>query len=355
MVPWAPLALTGVTTALLAVPVTPALIELRRRRDAVPLPTTRHDARITNFADSFYTRLEPLRPQLELCRLRREILRIHDERGDVVLVGCEDFDFGPHLLRGVSAVMFGGPAQVPAARVIEADIYAENLQIGKGTAIRAALSAGDAILEPESAVLRWLHARGNVWLREGSSVYGRISADQSVILSRGCSFERLHAPRIIAVSSDDQGLLDALEPYQEVGQENSGADNTLDCLRRVRVQGDFILPAGETMYANVIATGDVRIAAGAQLFGNAKSYRHTFVEEDARIDGSLVCGQSVRLDAKSFVRGPVTAEKNVLMMRGSRIGSAEAPSTLSATHISISPGCQLHGTIWARAEGRIEE
>jgi len=124
---WAPLALTSVTAALLALPVTPALYELWKRGDATPLPTSRHDGRIANFADVLRSRLEPLRPQLERCRSQRELLRTCIDGMDVLLVGCnsQDFDFDPRVIEGIDAVMFSQDALIPAERVVEADVYSD--------------------------------------------------------------------------------------------------------------------------------------------------------------------------------------------------------------------------------------
>ncbi len=87
MPPWAPLALTTLTAALLAVPVTPALYELWKRADAAPLPTSRHDGRIANFAEAFRSRLQPLLPQLERCRNQRQLVRTCIEGMEVLLEG----------------------------------------------------------------------------------------------------------------------------------------------------------------------------------------------------------------------------------------------------------------------------
>src|SRR5579863_7669078 len=156
---WAPFALTGVTATLLLLPVTPALYELRKRRDAAPLPTSRHDGRIANFADAFQSRLEPLLPQLKKCRDEHELLRTHIDGMEVLLVGSHDFYFDPDAMKGVNAVMCGEAATVPAGRVVEADVYADSsLELGEDAVLRCALGESDIILGENSAVMRWLHA-----------------------------------------------------------------------------------------------------------------------------------------------------------------------------------------------------
>src|ERR1700693_5497925 len=185
---WAPLALASVTAALLAVPVTPALYELWKRADATPLPTSGHDCRVGNFAEAFRSRVQPLLPQLEACRTQRELSRTCIEGMEVLLVGRDDFDFDPRLTDGVAAVMLSEAALIPSGYVVEADVFTGiGLDLGERAALRAALWEGDIILGENSAVLRWLHADGSIFLRRGSTAYGRPSAGRSIRLSPECS------------------------------------------------------------------------------------------------------------------------------------------------------------------------
>ena len=377
MWPWAPLGLTTVTAALLALPVTPALYELWKRGDAAPLPTSRHDGRIANFADIFRSRLAPLRTQLERCRTQREVFRTSIDGMQVLLVGSddEDFDFHPSLTAGVDAVMLSQSALIPAGTVVEADVCADSiLEVGEGSALRAARGASDIILGKNSVVLRWLHADGTIRLRSGSNANGRLSAGQSIWLEPGCVFEHMHAPQILTLDShqDDADQRDTRfvpsngrvcqnhvcqtrEDAGEVAQTDPDASDAFTSSRkRIRIQGDFVLSAGETLHANVIATGEVHLGAGARLFGTAKSYKDAVIEEDACVHGGIVCGGTVWLGPRSFVAGPVLAEADVFIARGARVGEPDALTTISSCRIQVADGCQLHGTVWARVRGSVE-
>ncbi len=367
---WAPLALTSITAALLAIPVTPALYELWKREDAGPLPTSRHDGRIVNFAQAFRSRLEPLLPQLEQCRNQREVARVRIEGMEVLLVGSDDFDFHPAFTDGLAAVMFSHDALVPPERIVEADIFTEGaLDVGEGAALRAALSGNNIILGKNSAVLRWLHADGSIYLSPGSTAYGRLSAGQSIRLERGAGFQRMHAPQIVTVDVDERSTT----PYLHVpsafnlvptrahvcqtqgGEDPTEVKNAFASARpRIRIQGNFVLPAGETLNANVIATGEVHVASGARLYGSAKSYKDTVLEKDSCVHGSIVCGETVHLGERCFVTGPVMAERDVLIGRGSSVGGPDALTTISSSSTQIAPECLLHGTVWARVRGSVE-
>jgi hypothetical protein len=338
-------------------PVTPALYELWKRKDAAPLPTSRHDGRIANFAEALHLRLQPLRPHLERCHAAREMSRASLEGMEVLLVGCnaDDFDFDPTLTKGVDAVMFSESSHVPAGRLVDADIYADGaLYLGEGATVRAARSGSDVLLEKESNVLRWLHAQGAIHLREGSSAYARLSAGQSIRLERGCGFQHMHAPQILTLGadrgSDNSYLTDHICPTDSVPD----AGDAFASRPRMRIQGDYCLPAGDTLNANVIVTGELRLGSGSRLLGSAKSYKDTVLEKDACVHGSIVCGQTIRLGPRSFVAGPIMAEGDVVIARGSQVGAPDALTTISSCGAEIAIGCQLYGTVWARVRGNVE-
>ncbi|MGA8539341.1 MAG: hypothetical protein WB566_07565 [Terriglobales bacterium] len=370
MTSWAPLALTTVTAGLLALPITPALYELWKRGDATPLPTSRHDGRIRNFAEAFQLRLEPLRPQLERCRAKGETSRTSLEGMEVLLVGgnvggsisCDSdvFDFHKQLTKGIAALMSGGDVEIPAGRVVDADVYADGrVSLGEGAALRAAACRDDIILGKNSVVLRWLHTQASIYLRRGSIACGRLSAGQSIELEPETGFHHMHAPRILTVE-DGSGSF-STSRFHDCNSGAIGNDSITDSVnafkpeqRRFRIHGNFVLPAGETLNANVIATGDLRLCPGARLFGSVKSYGETILEKDACVHGSIVSRRTVRLGPCSFVVGPVIAEDEVLIAAGTLVGGRNALTTISSRVVQIAAGCELHGTVWARTRGTVE-
>jgi cytoskeletal protein CcmA (bactofilin family) len=369
MASWAPLGLISVTAALLAVPVMPALYELRKRGDVAPLPTSRHDGRIENFSAAFCSRVKPFLLQFEQCRAQREVSRTNLDGTEVLLVGRDDFDFDSAQMRGVAAVLCSD-LMIPAGRVVDSDVYAEkNLTLGRGSAVRAAFAHGDITVSSDSAILRWIHAQGRIFLAEGSAAYGRLSADLLICLQPGCSFQHMHAPSILTVRGDgDSAAADLPMPDTWVNgraksvtpkASDAGppiiADEPFASRRRVRVRGDFVLPPGETMNANLIATGDLRLASGSRFFGSAKSYRDLVVGQGASVEGSIISGRTLHLGVRCFVAGPILAEGEVVMSPGVQVGALGALTTISCRALRIASGCRLHGTVWARIRGLVED
>jgi cytoskeletal protein CcmA (bactofilin family) len=368
---WAVFALTGVTTALLGVPVAPTLFELCKRSDAAPLPASRHDDKITNFAEVFSARLETLRPRLERCASQAEMTRVRVDGTDVLLVGREQFDLTARLARGVSAMMCSHSVTLPEGHVLEADLHTDRtLQLLPHAVLRAGVAGEDAILGSDSAVLRWLHAHGSVHLQPGSTVYGRLSAGRFIHLQAGCVFEHMHAPKIHTVEQENSDGRSPLTcscffPQSKChiceieSNRRPESDDVHDIFashrRRIRRHGDFALSAHQTLNANVVATGSVRFGPHSRFMGNTKSYKDTFVDEGACVHGSLVCGRNLYLGERSSVAGPLMAEQDVVIGSGARVGRPDALTTIAARNIKIAAGCQLHGTVWARVQGVVED
>ena len=177
----------------------------------------------------------------------------------------------------------------------------------------------------------------------------------------------MQAPLIITGNLDDEGSASG-PAATHICQTNASEINHEDAekdaadvigifatsLPRIRIKGDFVLPGGEMLNANVIATGKLRLERGACLLGSAKGYKDIVLEEDACVHGSIVCGETVHLGPRCFVAGPVLAEGDVIIARGNRVGAPDALTTISSCGIQIEVGCQLHGTVWARLRGSVE-
>ena len=359
----APIGLVSVTAALLALPVIPAFYELHKRADVAPLPTSRHDGRIENFAHSFRSRIEPLLPTLDQCHVAGELRQMDLDGMEVLLVGDDHFDFSPERVGGVATIACSNPT-VPAGRVLQADLYsASDLYISEGAAIRSGFAEGDATLARNSMVLRWMHAGGHAYLREGSASYGRVSATKAICLEAGCRFERIRAPLVATAEANTDAGLDLTAPdlteddseSLAISYGQSGVDaGAFNPRPLARVHGDYVLPEGETVNSNIVATGDLRLRTNSRFLGSAKSHKDMYIEDGACVYGTIICGGVLHIGTNSFVAGPVMAEREIRISRGARIGTPEVLTTISSCSIRIETGCRIHGTIWARVRGTIE-
>jgi len=354
----APLALLSVTAVLLAIPVTPALFELQKRRDATALPTSRHDGRISNFADALRSRLQPVLAELESCVRNRTLSRARIEQSPVLVVGIPSFDFHPEAIRGCEVIICD-VTLIPRSSVVDADVYSlTTLEVADSAVVRAALAESDIRVGKNSTVLRWLHSGENACLQQGSMVYGRLSAVESIHLEAGSGFQHMYAPLILTGENDNSGRCRSSETFSAIQKNRAAGDSAGIAVGgprpRIRVKGDFVLPAGETLAANVIASGELHFGRDSVFWGSAKGYGNAVVEEGAAVHGGIICGKKLRLNKRSTAVGPLVAEEGVLISSGCIVGNPESLTTISSPVVTIAAGCRIHGTVWARLRGTIE-
>ncbi|HZU41980.1 MAG TPA: polymer-forming cytoskeletal protein [Terriglobales bacterium] len=334
-----PLALFAATSVLAALPLGPALGELRRSRDAAALPIRRDDDDIRNFAETFrafsHVYLERAGQELE----QSGALIFH--KGEYRPFSNTDNE----TVRGV--VLSKTDLSLGQGMVFSDDLYCAGTLIGGALNVyRSLLGEEDVCLGERSQVLRWLHAGGSISLGPGCRLHGRASAEFVIYLRPGCTFRRMHAPVVAAVRNELQRRPSRHTPV------NTGADFGLSRFPS-RLDGYFYLPAGATHEGSVIARGKALLGAASRLSGNLKAHGTVHVNEQAEIEGSLVSTSTIHLAEDCFVRGPIISEKKVFVSPGAQIGSPESLTTISAPKISIAPGAVIHGTVWARDAGEV--
>ena len=340
----APLALAVSTGALLALPLTPAIRELVAKRDAGPLVTRKDDGRIDNFADSLRAHSEPFEAELAQCA-QMEVDQIVEHAAEkVYLCGREGSWQGPQ--RPDMLVLGAASVSLPAGFHCFRDFYARgSVFCGQSNIFRALLSDADIHLSAQSQVLRWTHAEGKLTASEGCTFFGRASAGEAMVLSDNCRFERIHAP--VIYSSEQASKLDIRTesaPFSKLAQAGIG---------RKRVHGRAHLGREEQHLGDLVSLKSLHLDEGAAVFGSVKANGPIELAARSEIDGALVSTKTIHISGGCFVKGPLIAEREIVISSGAQIGLPGTPSTVSAPHIRIAPGAVLHGTVWARVEGRV--
>jgi hypothetical protein len=322
----APLALTASTGALLAVPLMPALRELRSKHDAGPLITRKDDGRIENFAISLRARCQSL------------------PIDHVLNVAEPGLWQGP--MRTEQLVVCGGPTQLPDGFQSLGDFYSQSdIQSGSNNFFRALLSEAGIVLGSGTQTLRWVHAESDLVAGEHCALFGRASSARSLTLAPECKFERIYAPVIYSSAAAAQlEIRSESAPFSKLAQAGMG---------RKRIHGQTRLSAGEQHYGNLVTTKGLEMDEGATVFGSVKANGQVGLSERTEVDGSLVSTKRIRIASGCFVKGPIISEREIVIEAGVQVGLPGAPTTVSAPHIRIAPGSVLHGTVWARVEGRV--
>ena len=346
---WAPLALTAVTGAMLALPLAPALVEVWRRKDAGPLPVRGDNGDIRNFALLFRQRIEPLQPALISCAQSNSVVEARLENGDYALLIGKDGACNLDEERFSTLVLFARQALLHDQVIFEKDVYAAaGLCGGRNNIFRALLGENNVTLAEASQVLRWIHVEGELAVGRNSDLGSRCSSQKVIYFGPGCRFQRVHAPTI--ATSNSAPLLSTLSNCIPPTHATTGPN-----LGRSRIHGSLHLGSGEVLLGNIVATGAICIEEGGRIHGSAKGNGDIELRRQTRIDGSLISTGVIRIGAHCMIKGPVLAEHEISIAPGTRIGTPGSPTTVSAPRIRIAPDCVVHGTLWARLEGSVGE
>lgn len=343
----APSLLFAATGAMLALPVMPALLELRRREDASAIPIQQHDGDIRNFASSFRRYIAPLLPLLEQCRRGGECETLPMRGANAAFLAGILEERGRMLLhehgRAGALVLCAVSLETEPGSIFTGDLYvAETLTTGAATIFRAVLGEGDIRLGTAAKILRWVHAEGSIYAATGCEFFGRLSAEKSIYLARGCRFERMRSARIVVARGDECPANAAIPFPRELPARHSGAG-------RHRAHGSIEI--SEVHLGDLVSERAIRIARRSHVSGSLKSHGDTEIGEATIINGSAVSGRDLHIGRGCLVRGPVIAEGSVFVGAGAQIGSPSHPATITAQRIELAAEACVYGSVWAREYG----
>ena len=340
----APLALVTSTGALLMVPLAPAIRELLRKSDAGPLVTRKDDGNIASFAASLRTRCVPLHAALDRCAQVGQDDFVESPLGNAFVVGKLGTWNGPQ--RTNTIVACAGPVALPADYESTGDFYSRgNVQCGERSIFRALLSDQEIVLAEHVRILRWIHAEAALIAGSNCRFYGRASSAKSLTLSPGCTFERIYAPVIYSSKeAATLGLHTEYAPYAKLAQSGIG---------RTRVRGSMHFPADDQHRGDIVATRSIDLDQSACVYGSVKANGEVALKQRAEVHGSLVSTKRIHISNGCFIKGPMISECEIVVDSGVQVGLPGAPTTISAPVIHLAPGTVLHGTVWAKVEGRV--
>jgi predicted acyltransferase (DUF342 family) len=336
---------------LLALPLTPACLELFYKTDDAPLKVVQqHAGDVRFFADGFRHYLAQIQPNLDECELYGSdaLIVMPDSIPCLVLAQKgSPHDFAIDGDKNCSKVIASiEDLELPAETTFEKDIYARRrLQGGTGNQYRAILGERDVQLAESSVVMRWVHAVGDIDCAPNCRLYGRISSERSIRLQAGCVFTRLNAPRI-----ELGNLLPDSAPA--VG-DTAGGNATSSVMERVLHDGDLQIEPGEVFAKHLVVRGTLRIGEGARMLGNVKAQKAIVLDRGVFAYGSLISAATLSIGPHCRVQGPLIAEHTIMIDSSAMVGDAEVPTTVSAPRIEVAEGAVVFGTLWAREQGQV--
>jgi len=351
----------GVTVALVVLPLLPAFIEWRSRRDIEPLRVVQaSEVNVRHFALGFRAYIENhLEPALEECRLVGGTREGSLKDGTPYLITADEAgsllrDSEVPARRSERLILGCRDLRMPPGTLFLKEVYAAGSLWGEpGSVYRAILADGSVRLGARSRSLRWMHAGHDLEAGEDCVLHGRVSAAETIVLEEGCGFERLHARRICfgrrsgakqapgGAAPADRELLRPEDLHNLVEVEGA----------RWLIEDELQIPEGVLVEADLVVTGWGRIGAGARIVGSVKAHSELYLDERVEIAGSAVSGGNLFVAQSCRILGPALAEGEIRLDRLSVIGEDGRPTTVSARDIYVAPGVSVHGTVWAHVDG----
>jgi len=245
-------------------------------------------------------------------------------------------------------VVVENPLTLPGEETFLVEFYARApFTGGPGAVYRAVYAERELSLGEGSRVLRWAHAVGKLSAGAHSVCSGRLSSDRLVSLSGGVFFEQIGAP-VIAVGAEN-------EPPPEppaLAKEFRLPEGAYAAGDHIRVEGDLSIPGGVRVTSSLVVAGSVTIGLGTIVEGSIKAHRDVELADEARVRGSVVARRRVMTGSAAWIGGPVIAEGRVRLGRGTVVGGPDLPATVSAPEVELAQGATVYGQICAPKGGR---
>ncbi|MEM1095155.1 MAG: hypothetical protein AAGJ10_11185 [Bacteroidota bacterium] len=321
------LALVGVTIGVAALPLWPALRELRHPRDTAPLDIADVDygdirsaaERLTTILaeqplDTLAHTLVPLGPGIEGRRIS-----LPAPHTDVLLAteaeAVRDVTLSEHaVLYSTARVVALSDSRLPA-------LYATQW----------------ARLEPGTAILAWAFADVLI-AGAGVQLAGTADAASAIHLHPGVQFERVRAPKVY--------IGDAMQAPRPLSPSTGKRPRHL-------IQGDLDIPSGSVLDGDYVVHGTTTLSDDVTINGALKSYGPITTGARCTVTHALMTEQHLTLGPDNTLGGPVLAETHLDAAPGLQVGSASSLATLSASTIALRPTSRVYGTVWAKDGGKV--
>lgn len=340
---------------LFVLPLVPALLEWRLKRDAEPLKVVReYDGNIKHFAIGFRLFLAQRFPALIADSNAPAGASAHMDPASYQMIAADaepSFAADELAARACARLLLGaGRVVLGDGMFYEKELYAgAGLRGGARNSFRAILARGDILLGDDSAILRWAHTDASLALGQRARLYGRVSAEGEISLGRGSRFGRMWAPLIRFGPAMPASGTD-LVPRLRIALAKP--DDLLDQAEsRWLIAGSFAVPADAMHRGDLVSRKRVTVGDRAFLEGNLKSNGDMTIGNNVQIDGAIVAAGKLQIGTDCQIKGPIVCDGQVIIGAGTVIGKAGLPTTVTANEIRVEEGVLAHGTVWAREVG----
>ena len=204
------------------------------------------------------------------------------------------------------------------------------------------MHAQDQLVIASGSKVVWWATGNEVHLHSKVSVPGRVQGKKEVVLDAGVYFHLLDAPLI---RTAQPSLMIKTAP-----REIRAPDQKRPTLRRIEAK-DFEIGSGEIFLGDLIVKGNLKIGAGARIYGSLKCHQQLSLEPGVQVFGNIVSLGDLHFLGDDLITGSILCSKKISFASGCKIGTSSQRITCSAHEIVINGNFQAHGTLRAWKSG----
>jgi predicted acyltransferase (DUF342 family) len=320
-------------------PMVPAIVEGRRKSDALPLDIDQEFSRDPRYmSNSFRSRVYPLMANTERGSIRPFLARVGESArvtGDWCVAAGE---ICKSVILSSGSVTIGAKAAVTdvyAAAAVRLDAFAR---------ARTITADGEASIGANAIVTHWVDSNGPISVESGVTLGRSTSSGDVLRIGSDCVFRRLFGAPVTT------GKTLHSRPSKPDVQEQPASHIAQP---RAVFPGDLVVPPKDISYGDKIVRGSVRIFGDAVILGSIKCDGNIEVMENVQILGNLISRRNVIIRPGCFVSGHVFAERE-LQIESSVVGEPGRSRTVSAGGgIVLGPNCDIYGWVICDEGGRI--
>lgn len=331
-----------VVVAALVIPFIPGWIELKRPKDADPLPI---DMEYTKDPFFFGTRFAGLLldnlPASDELESREYVIRL--SRPETVLVKKESWRNLESRTHVKPLLYVDGGMEVGDKARFDKEVFVSgDVSIGEYAEMQALLCHGSLTLGRGARVRRWLDGRGAKVLIGPDCDLGRNTVSSRLLeLGEGVRFIQLYGMPIHTYSAPLSMHLRTM---------------TGDLREAALVVADqwFSVPRDTQLRCNIVCRQNLKLYSGCTVEGDIKGYHAVELEDDVTVNGNIVAEGDIVIGRACRVTGNLFSQGSIVVNAGSSVGAeGSVRSLVGKRKIELSCDVVVYGFIAAENGGRV--
>lgn len=348
---------------LLLIPFIPAVVELIRPRDALPLFIRMDYSKEPRYFGRSFKGILKNSVSADTSPGIREVKLSRNEKVEIARsrrIGIgENVD---HIL-----YIIGDLVSEDKARLNKEVYVTGDASIGSMNTLRAIACEGGLYLSSNVSIDRWADAEGRVEAGDSCDLGINISSGNELRIGKGCKFKRLYGTPIITYSLE--GLCPSNSLKEDIFEDLKGLrpsmdSGNIDRQSTIRAVSDdawivdkdcMTVPPLTRVEGNLIVKKDLTVRNGCAIVGSIKTYGDLTLESGVRISGNVFSEGDIEIGEYSTIAGDIFSQGGITIKGKARIGSpGEIKSVIGKMSIRLGPDVIIYGYVMTEGSGIVQ-